>query len=107
MKICEFNSGKNYFNDFIIKYLTSHKKDPICLSNMNVTNVKLFDRCDFIRDCPDNTDERDCECKPPLRFQCGNGYCVDASKKCDGTTDCSDGTDGEGKKAMLKDQCCT
>ena len=71
------------------------------------TNFKLFDRCDFIRDCPDNTDERDCECKPPLRFQCGNGYCVDASKKCDGTTDCSDGTDGEGKKAMLKDQCCT
>ena len=42
MKICEFNSGMNYFNDFIIKYPTSHKKDPICLSNMNVTNVKLF-----------------------------------------------------------------
>ena len=66
------------------------------------TNFKLFDRCDFIRDCPDNTDERDCECKPPLRFQCGNGYCVDASKKCDGTTDCSDGTDGEGKKSHVE-----
>ena len=28
MKICEFNSGMNYFNDFIIKYPTSHKKRP-------------------------------------------------------------------------------
>ena len=50
-------------------------------------------KCDFVRDCPDGSDERDCSCDPPLHFQCQNGYCLDAWKRCDGNADCSDNSD--------------
>ena len=30
---------------------------------------------------------------PPNQFECGNGQCIDASKKCDLQFDCSDASD--------------
>ncbi len=52
--------------------------------------------CDFVRDCPDGSDEAGCTCEPPDKFECDNKYCVDARKRCDGNKDCGDGTFNNG-----------
>ena len=48
-----------------------------------------------IDDCGDNSDEENCahDC-PEHMFRCTkNGFCINASWKCDGDADCTDGTD--------------
>ncbi|KAK3885529.1 hypothetical protein Pcinc_009189 [Petrolisthes cinctipes] len=51
--------------------------------------------CDFIVDCLDGSDERNCsrpEC-PKSFFECSNKECVTEGKICDGIYDCVDGSD--------------
>jgi hypothetical protein len=61
-------------------------KDGTCINNRG-WNVE----CDFVRDCPDGSDEAECVCEPPSHFECDNKYCVHAWKRCDGNRDCGDG----------------
>ncbi|CAH1264749.1 VLDLR [Branchiostoma lanceolatum] len=50
-------------------------------------------RCDGIRDCYDEPDERGCVCTS-TEFPCENsGRCVPPSGVCDGVTDCEDASD--------------
>ena len=49
------------------------------------------EKCDFWSDCPNGgSDEFNCPCDFPERFQCKNKHCILSSQRCDGTTDCND-----------------
>ncbi|XP_030378935.1 putative vitellogenin receptor isoform X2 [Scaptodrosophila lebanonensis] len=54
--------------------------------------------CDGRRDCPDNTDELECDyklCRQPHWFQCAqpHGACLSAELKCNGIDNCPGGED--------------
>ena len=51
-------------------------------------------RCDYIVDCPDNSDEIvGCPSCDVTEFQCKSGSCLNATWVCDGEPDCFDGSD--------------
>ena len=51
-------------------------------------------RCDYIVDCPDNSDEIvGCPFCEVTEFQCKSGSCLNATWICDGVPDCFDGSD--------------
>ncbi|XP_035704979.1 uncharacterized protein LOC110847008 isoform X2 [Folsomia candida] len=64
-----------------------------CPKNITFTCVSTgrcipsYLRCNFIKECPDNSDESNCSCADFLRAN-GNGR-----KLCDGVVDCADGSD--------------
>ncbi|CAD0194467.1 unnamed protein product [Chrysodeixis includens] len=50
-------------------------------------------RCDSVYDCPDQEDERGCDCRPD-EFRCqSDGYCIEERKRCDNVNHCADGSD--------------
>ncbi|XP_072049845.1 uncharacterized protein [Amphiura filiformis] len=51
-------------------------------------------RCDYYRDCSDNSDEVDsCVCDSSSEFECVSGGCILKQNKCDGFRDCFDSSD--------------
>lgn len=49
--------------------------------------------CDGNFDCPDNSDEQNCNTCEPNEFKCNNGKCVLKTWRCDGEDDCFDNSD--------------
>ena len=50
-------------------------------------------KCNYIRECPDGSDEVNCPCEAPLYFKCDNQYCIPSWRQCDGVNDCNDMSD--------------
>ena len=70
----------------IVTIVCEHKcSDGTCLH----WNAK----CNYVRECPDGSDEQDCPCDPPLYFRCDNSYCIPSWRQCDGINDCNDKSD--------------
>ncbi|XP_014662216.1 PREDICTED: basement membrane-specific heparan sulfate proteoglycan core protein-like [Priapulus caudatus] len=58
-------------------------------------------KCDGRPDCPDRSDEQNCQEPTPAAcptgyWQCHDGQCIDSRRKCDGRPDCGDSSDEEG-----------
>lgn len=58
------------------------------------TCVPQSAKCNRQFECPDRSDEDDCQqrCRPG-EYQCNTGECISASRKCDRKIDCQDGSD--------------
>ena len=55
--------------------------------------IPLFERCDNTEQCPDGSDEIECDCDPNTQFECQDGSCIPRDWTCDDLIDCSDGID--------------
>jgi integrin beta 2 len=65
-------------------------------------------RCDLDVDCPDGSDERDCDevCLEGVHFTCADRkQCILLNWRCDGDIDCSDGSDES--KSLCATVACT
>ncbi|XP_057332116.1 basement membrane-specific heparan sulfate proteoglycan core protein isoform X8 [Microplitis mediator] len=53
------------------------------------------DRCNFIQDCEDGSDERGCKYPACVQneFRCRNGQCINSRYRCNGATECYDKSD--------------
>lgn len=62
-------------------------KDGTCIDHIA--------RCNFKKDCPDNSDEIDCKRCESDEFRCNDGTCLSIDKTCDGQPDCPHSEDEE------------
>lgn len=64
-----------------------------CISQIISASVVCL--CLSVIMLPPPTPTADSLCRPPDGFRCGNGFCIAAARRCDGTTDCQDSSDEE------------
>lgn len=61
------------------------------------TCIPKYSFCDGWEDCPDGGDEKNCDVLPEecraAEFNCGDGQCISASRKCDHVIDCNNRND--------------
>ncbi|XP_031780788.1 vitellogenin receptor isoform X1 [Nasonia vitripennis] len=79
---------------------TACSDDEIKCSVNNLC-IKKIQKCNYVMDCPDGEDEKDCDsiavnskCQPD-EFACRSGECINKSNRCDSVFNCQDRSDEE------------
>lgn len=78
-------------NNFQFSHPACRRDEFTCADG---TCVPQSAKCNRQFECPDRSDEDDCQqrCRPG-EFQCNTGECISSSRKCDRKVDCQDGSD--------------
>ena len=101
---CTVSNRATGITDFssIATKRTSVYHMPMYACSVDIVAIPYPFVCDFMSDCPDQSDELFCNHPHCSAFACKDGPCVSINKHCDGQCDCLDCSDEAGCPSPMR-----